>query len=132
MVIKNTKKMKLLSISYNQAMCKPCLEKSSKDSNKVYQLFARIAQNMISVIPRKTLIAGFHFSKFGCCKPMTFPKELHHGCLANFFRIQFSLQLADTVGADICPLIRGVRFLESLTILVLFSIFFSLLYLYLE
>ena len=25
---------------------------------------------------------------------------------------------------DICPLIRGVRFLESLTILVLFSIFF--------
>ena len=33
---------------------------------------------------------------------------------------------------DICPLIRGVRFLESLTILVLFSFFFSLRYLYLE
>ena len=24
---------------------------------------------MISVIPRKTLIVGFHFRKFGCCKP---------------------------------------------------------------
>ena len=45
---------------------------------------------MISVTPRKTLILGFHFSKFGCCKPTTFPKELHHGCFSssvNFFRI---------------------------------------------
>ena len=44
---------------------------------------------MISVTPSKTLILGFHFSKFGCCKPTTFPKELHHGSvlsLANFFR----------------------------------------------
>ena len=24
---------------------------------------------MISVIPRKTVIVGFHFRKFGCCKP---------------------------------------------------------------
>ena len=30
-------------------------------------------ENMISVIPRKTLIVGFHFNKLGCCKPTTFP-----------------------------------------------------------
>ena len=38
-----------------------------------------VASNMISVIPRKTLIVGFHCSKFGCCKPTTFLKKLHHG-----------------------------------------------------
>ena len=46
---------------------------------------------MISVIPRKTLIVGFHLSKCGCCRATTFPKILHHGgffwSLANFFRI---------------------------------------------
>ena len=31
-------------------------------------------------IPRKTLVAGFHFSKFRCCKPTTFPKNSN-----NFF-----------------------------------------------
>ena len=46
--------------------------------------------NMMSVTPRKTLILGSHFSKFGCCRPTTFSKELHHSSfwsLANFFRI---------------------------------------------
>ena len=47
MVIKNVKKIECLSVSYNYAMtiCKPCLEKSSNDSNKIYQLCARIPYN---------------------------------------------------------------------------------------
>ena len=47
MVIKNAKKIECLSVSYNYAVtiCKPCLEKSSNDSNKIYQLFARIPYN---------------------------------------------------------------------------------------
>ena len=47
MVIKNAKKIECLSVSYNYAvtLCKPCLEKSSNDSNKIYQLFARIPYN---------------------------------------------------------------------------------------
>ena len=45
---------------------------------------------MTSVIPRKALIAGFHFCKFGCCKLRNFQKKFYHkffGNLAVFFRI---------------------------------------------
>ena len=44
MVIKIAKKIECLSVSYNYAVtiCKPCLEISSNDSNKIYQLFGRI------------------------------------------------------------------------------------------
>ena len=37
-----------------------------KDS--IQQLFWKIHQKVISVIPKKTLIIEFHFSKPGCCK----------------------------------------------------------------
>ena len=37
---------------------------------------------MISLIPRKTLIVGF--SKFGCCKPTTLLKKLHHSFVFEF------------------------------------------------
>ena len=43
------------------------------------------------MILRKTLIVGFHFSKFGCCK------EGFWGVLGNFFRINLknnSLRIA--------------------------------------
>ena len=46
---------------------------------------------MISVIPKKTLIVGFHFSKFGCCKPIlpesTPLQSFFFSSLANFLRI---------------------------------------------
>ena len=46
---------------------------------------------MISLILMKSLIVGFHFSKFGGCNPTTFPEKLHHSFLrrsfANFFGI---------------------------------------------
>ena len=64
------------------------------DSNKIYQLLAgfylihwKIPQNMISVIPRKTLIVGFHFSKLGCCKPAIFQKNPPRLFLFLFFRV---------------------------------------------
>ena len=34
---------------------------------------------MIGSIPRITHIVGFHFSKFGCCKPATLPTKLFSG-----------------------------------------------------
>ena len=40
--------------------------------DSIQQLFRKTPQNI--VIPRKTLIAGFHFGKFGCCEPTTFPE----------------------------------------------------------
>ena len=46
----------------------------SKDSIK--ELFWKIHQNIISIIARKTLILGFQFSKFGCCKPTTLPNKI--------------------------------------------------------
>ena len=50
-------------------------------------------QRVISVIPRKMLIVGFHFSKFGCCTKST-PSQyvvvvvvvFVFLSLANFFR----------------------------------------------
>ena len=45
---------------------------------------------MKSVTPKKIITVGLHFSKLGCCKPITFPKELHHKffwSLAMFLRI---------------------------------------------
>ena len=39
------------------------------------QYILQYDQNMISVIPRKTLLVEFHFSKFGCCKPIILPKN---------------------------------------------------------
>ena len=53
---------------------------------------------MISVTLSKALILGFHFSKFLCYKPTTFPKELHRGSLlssANFFRIDKKTTLGE-------------------------------------
>ena len=46
-MIKNAKNIECFSVSYNYGVtiCKPCLEKSSNDSNKIYQLFARIPYN---------------------------------------------------------------------------------------
>ena len=41
-------------------------------------LFWKIPPNMILVIPRETPFAGFHFSKFGCCKPTTYAKKLYY------------------------------------------------------
>ena len=38
---------------------------------------------MISVIPRKTLIVGFHFRKFGCCNPTSL-KTFHYSFLFYF------------------------------------------------
>ena len=35
-------------------------------------------------------IVGFHFSKFGCCKPTTLPKKLHHGYCCFFEFGEFS------------------------------------------
>ena len=40
-------------------------------------------QMKISMIPRKTLIVGFRFSKFGYCKP-TLPKETSSQCFFKF------------------------------------------------
>ena len=49
MVIKNAKKMKCLSVSFDYAqICKPTLEKLPKDLNKIYQLLARILYNSYS------------------------------------------------------------------------------------
>ena len=49
MVIKNAKKMKCLSVSFDYAqICKPSLEKLPKDLNKIYQLLARILYNSYS------------------------------------------------------------------------------------
>ena len=49
---------------------------------------------MISVvILRKTLIVGFHFSKFGCCKPTTFQKKLHRGFLFGVWRFFFRINI---------------------------------------
>ena len=84
MVTKNAKEMKCL-ITRLMAICKPCLEKSSKGSSKIYQLFARIPYDSyfgkylkicISVIPRRAVIMGLHLSKFGSCEPTTFQKKL--------------------------------------------------------
>ena len=52
-------------------ICKPFVEKLSKDSDKILsQLFHIIAISENRV---------FHFRKSVCCKPTTFPKKLHHG-----------------------------------------------------
>ena len=40
---------------------------------------------MMTVIPRKTLIVWLIFSKFGCCKPTTFPKKLLHSLFFSEF-----------------------------------------------
>ena len=42
---------------------------------------------MISVITKKTLIVGFQFNKYGCCKPTPLLKQLHHGYI--FFLVDF-------------------------------------------
>ena len=63
-------------------ICKSCLEKLPKRLNKIYQLFERIPYNSYfgKFIKRWSQwfqgkrIVGFHFSKFGCCKP-TLPKK---------------------------------------------------------
>ena len=74
-------------------ICKPWLEKSSEDSNKIYQLFERIPyksyfRKYLKIwyqwFQGRSQIVGFHFNKFGCCKPTTFPKVLHHGCFLEF------------------------------------------------
>ena len=86
MVIKNTKKIGCLSVSYNYVVtiCKPCLEKSSNDSNKIYQLFTRIPynsyfqkilQNMMSVTPSKTLILDSTSAKFDAVSQKLFRKS---------------------------------------------------------
>ena len=97
MVTKNAKEMKCL-ITRLMAICKPCLEKSSKGSSKIYQLFARIPYDSyfgkylkicISVIPRRAVIMGLHLSKFGSCEPTTFQKNSTWSffwSLVNFFR----------------------------------------------
>ena len=74
-------------------ICKPWLEKSSEDSNKIYQLFERIPyesyfRKYLKIwyqwFQGRSQIVGFHFNKFGCCKPTTFPKVLHHGYFLEF------------------------------------------------
>ena len=61
-------------------LCKPFVEKSSKDSNKIY---INYLQGFHIKTISENIYQGFHFRKFGCCKPKTFPKKLHHGFLVG-------------------------------------------------
>ena len=90
---------KALHFQYITWICKPCLEKIAKDLNKICHLFARIPYNSYfgksikrwSQWFQGNRIVGFHFTKFGCCKP-TLPKNTPlriflFWSLANFLRI---------------------------------------------
>ena len=55
------------------------------DSIKFLSLFWKMNQNMISVTPSKTVIAVFHISKFGCCKPTTLQKKTRFFFFGTWF-----------------------------------------------
>ena len=65
-------------------ICKPCLEKSSKDSNKIYQIFERIPYNSYlgkylkydTVHSKEDMYLGITLQQG--CKPTTFLRKLHH------------------------------------------------------
>ena len=67
--------------------------------------FGKYLKNMMPVIPRKTLIVGFNFSKFGCCKPTTFPKRaaprLFFLKFAEFFQNRHKEQLLVNIAQKI-------------------------------
>ena len=78
-------------------ICKPCLEKSLKDSNKICQIFERIPYNSYfgkylkygTVDSKEEFYHGITLQQG--CKPTTFlkktPPQIYFWSLSNFFRI---------------------------------------------
>ena len=64
-------------------ICKPCLQKSSKDSNKIC-LSENTSEHDVSDTKEDTYRGVPLSSTFGRCKPVTFPKNLRIGFFWDF------------------------------------------------
>ena len=97
------------SITTLITICRPCLEKSSKDSNKIYQLFAKIPYNSYFQKHLKVwyqwfegrhLLWGFISANLDAVSQRLFQKNLTtviFCSLANFFTIDITQEIAQKI-----------------------------------
>ena len=97
------------SITTLITICRPCLEKSSKDSNKIYQLFAKIPYNSCFQKHLKVwyqwfegrhLLWGFISANLDAVSQRLFQKNLTtviFCSLANFFTIDITQEIAQKI-----------------------------------
>ena len=90
-------------------ICRPCLEKSSKDSNKIYQLFAKIPYNSsvqkhlkiwYQRFEGRLLLWGFNSANLDAVNQRLFQKNFTtftFCSLANFFRIDITQEIAQKI-----------------------------------
>ena len=101
------------SITTLITICRPCLEKSSKDSNKIYQLFAKIPYNSYFQKHLKVwyqwfegrhLLWGFISANLDAVSQRLFQKNLTtviFCSLANFFTIDITQEIARGGGTGV-------------------------------